>query len=101
MKVTKIGTNMMAIIFVQGITYHWYRARNKYFLFVLLQEDFWGRVSGWGCSIANISTGAHTNPKLNKHNAKWYTGILIYIVGYQFHETVNSEIKKITIDNFQ
>ena len=42
----------------------------RYYLFVLLQEDFWGRVSGWGCSIANISTGAHTNPKLNKHNAK-------------------------------
>ena len=73
----------------------------RYYLFVLLQEDFWGRASGWGCSFANISTGAHADPKLNKHNAKWYTCILIYIVGYQFHETVNSEIKKITIDNFQ
>ena len=28
-----------------------------------------GWVSGWGCSIANISMGAHTDPKLNKHNA--------------------------------
>ena len=31
----------------------------------------------------------------------WYTGILIYIVGYQYHEAVNFEIKKIKIDNFQ
>ena len=32
----------------------------------------------------------------------WYTGILIYIpAGYQFHETVNFEIKKITTNNFQ
>ena len=56
-------------------------------------------------STCKLSVGdvlkAHSDPKLNKHNAMWYTSILIYIVGYQFHETVNFEIKKITIDNFQ
>ena len=36
--------------------------------FFMLLQDFWCGVSRWGCSFANMNT-AHTDPKLNKHNA--------------------------------
>ena len=53
------------------------------------------------CSIIivalQILVRAHTDPKLNKQNAMLY----INLFGYQFHESINFEIKKITIDNFQ
>ena len=47
-----------------------------------------------------VNMGAHADPKLYKRDAMWYTGILIYMVGYQYHEAVNFEIKKLQLITF-
>ena len=49
-----------------------------------------------GVVALHILVRTHTYPELNKRNV-----MSINLVGNQFHDIVNFEIKKITIDNFQ
>ena len=60
---TFIRKDCVVLKFTHGIVSIWLFWIHMYNVHILVnrQEDFWGRVSGLGCSI----TGAHTDPKLN------------------------------------